>query len=164
MTFSSSASPTRASAGRTILVAGLVAGALDIAYVFVCFNKADPFAILRGIAAGLLGRDGVKDGGAGLALLGLGLHFVIALGAAAVFYAASRKLAFLTRYAVVTGPLYGVAVWLVMNLVVLPLSANPPKAFPPPNWVPVFVAHLVCVGLPIALVTRFLAPARPANR
>jgi hypothetical protein len=46
-------------------------------------------------------------------------------------------------------------VWLVMNLAILPLTAVPPKSFPPPNWIPVFVAHVLCVGLPIALVTRW---------
>jgi len=45
-------------------------------------------------------------------------------------------------------------VWLVMNLVVLPLSATPPKAFPSPIWIPVLIAHLTCVGLPIALLAR----------
>jgi hypothetical protein len=153
--------PRPGSASRTILLAGLIAGALDIGYVFVYFHNADPQLILRGIAAGLLGPS-ARQGGIGTAALGLGLHFVIALGAAAVFYAASRKLTVLTRHAWIAGPFYGVVVWLVMNLVVLPLDANPPKTFPAPNWIPVFVAHLVCVGLPIALVTRFTAPPRRA--
>jgi hypothetical protein len=39
-----------------------------------------------------------------------------------------------------------------MQLVVLPLTALPHKPFPPPQWWVVFIAHLVCVGLPIALV------------
>jgi hypothetical protein len=150
----------KAGAAATILVAGVIAGALDLGFVYLYFQPADRLAVLRGIAAGLLGRDGVKGGGVGIALLGLGLHFVIALGAAAVFYAASRKIVALTRYPWVTGPLYGVAVWLVMNLVVLPHSANPPKVFPAPTWIPVLVAHLLCVGLPIALAVRFLAPPR----
>jgi hypothetical protein len=148
------------SAGWTILIAGLIAGALDIGFVYVYFHPADRFAVLRGIAAGLLGRDRVKGSGLGIALLGLLLHFVIALGAAAVFYAASRKLTALARHPFVSGPLYGVVVWLVMNLIVLPLSANPPKTFPAANWVPVFVAHLICVGLPIALVVHLSARAR----
>jgi len=54
----------------------------------------------------------------------------------------------------ITGPFYGMLVWLVMNLVVLPLSATPPKAFPSPIWIPVLIAHLTCVGLPIALLAR----------
>lgn len=149
---------------RTILLAGGVAGALDIAYVMIYFNRGDPAAIarmLRGIAAGLLGAARVKDGGWGLSLLGLGLHFVIALGAATVFYAASRRLAGLTRHALSAGVLYGVAVWLFMKLVVLPLDANPPKLFFGPGWVPVLIAHLVCVGPPIALIVRKCAPVAP---
>src|SRR5262245_56358634 len=118
---------------RTILLAGLIAGVLDITYVFVYYHQADPFGILRGIAAGLLGPD-ARKGGVGTALVGLACHFVIALGAAAAFYAASRKLTGLRRWPWVVGPLYGVAVWLFMNLVVLPLDANPPKSFPAPNW------------------------------
>jgi hypothetical protein len=137
---------------------------LDIAYVMIYFNRGDPAAILkmlRGIAAGLLGAAAVKDGGVALSLLGLGLHFVIALGAAAVFYAASRRLPVLTRHALVCGVLYGLAVWLFMKLVVLPLDANPPRAFFSPGWVPVLVAHLVCVGPPIALIVRQCAPVAP---
>ena len=79
---------------------------------------------------------------------------MIALGAAAVFYAASRKLCWLTAQPWVSGPLFGVAVWLFMNLVVLPLSANPPRVFPGADWPVILAAHLVCVGLPIAMIVR----------
>ena len=143
---------------RCIAVAGLVAGVLDILYVIVYFaitvKGVGSTQIFHGIAAGLLGSKAAREGGATTAALGLGLLFVIALGAAAVFYAASRRWKFLLERPWVTGPFYGVLVWLVMNLVVLPLSANPPKAFPSPNWMPVLIAHLTCVGLPIAVLVR----------
>jgi hypothetical protein len=138
---------------RTILRAGLLAGVYDLAFVFVYFRPADPTSVLRGIAAGLLGPE-ARRGGDATAALGLALHFTIALGAAAVFFALSRKLAVLARRPILSGLLYGVTVWLVMYLVVLPLSANPPKVFPPPTWRPLLFAHLVCVGLPIALTIR----------
>ncbi len=141
---------------RAIGWAGLVAGVLDILYVIVYFalKGVGPEPVLKGIAAGLLGPAAARTGGLGMAALGLLLHFVIAYGAAAVFYAASRRLRILVEKPWIMGPLYGVAVWLVMNLAVLPLSANPPKAFPSPIWVPVLIAHLTCVGLPIALLVR----------
>ena len=141
------------SALRTIVSAGLLAGVYDITYVFIYYPTADPLGILRGIAAGLLGPE-ARKGGDGTAALGLACHFAIALGAAAVFYAASRRLPVLLRRPVVSGLLFGVAVWLFMNLVVLPLSANPPKSFPPANWIPILAAHLVCVGLPISFIVR----------
>lgn len=147
-----------ARAFRCIAVAGLAAGVLDILYVIVYFaitvKGVGPTQIFHGIAAGLLGAKAAREGGAATAALGLGLHFVIALGAAAIFYAASRRWKLLLERAWITGPLYGVGVWLVMNLVVLPLSATPPKSFPSPIWFPVLIAHLTCVGLPIALLVR----------
>jgi hypothetical protein len=143
-------------AARAILTAGLIAGALDILYVIVFYGVRGVPAtrILQGIAAGLLGREAAGKGGLATAALGLGLHFVIALGAAATFYAVSRRLRVLVERPVIGGLVFGVAVWLFMNLIVLPLSANPPRTFPPAQWMPVFIAHLVCVGLPIALIVR----------
>jgi hypothetical protein len=83
------------------------------------------------------------------------LHFVIAFGAAAVYYLASRKLGFLVSRAVVCGLLYGVAVYVVMNFVVVPLSASPPRGTPPraAMIVPV-IGHMLLIGLPIALAAR----------
>ena len=147
----------RASFAGTVAWAGLVAGVLDIAYVIVFYGiKGVPaMRILQGVAAGLLGRDAAMSGGWGAAMLGLTIHFAIALVVAAVFVAFSRAMRWLVAYPLVSGPIYGVFVWLAMNLVVLPLTATPPKSFPPANWMPVVVAHLLCVGLPIALVVRW---------
>lgn len=143
---------------RTILTAGLVAGVLDISYVFIYFHSVPPDAMLRGIAAGLLGPSAAQ-GGLGTAALGLAMHLSIATWWAAVFYGLSRQWPVLLRNPSIVGPLYGAAVWLVMYLVVLPLlSARPPRQFPPPGWVPVLVAHLLCIGLPIGWITRRMAP------
>jgi uncharacterized membrane protein YagU involved in acid resistance len=148
------------SAGRAIFWAGLLCGMLDIGFVILYYHEAGPRRILQSVAAGLLGRDAATAGGWPTALLGLFLHFVISYGAAAVYYAASRRPAFLTRHALVSGVLYGAAVWLFMQLVVLRLSAVPPRSFPPPAWLPVFIAHLTCVGPPIALAVARFAPRR----
>jgi hypothetical protein len=66
-------------------------------------------------------------------VLGVLLHFFIALSFAAFYYAASRRLTFLTEHPPVCGLFYGAAVEQVMNLLVLPLSAlharGPPISF-----------------------------------
>ena len=159
-----------ASPVRTIAAAGFVAGVLDLGYVIVFYGSKAALAgtatfgavaarIPKGIAAGVLGAPAALAGGAGTIVLGVALHFTIALGAATAFYAASRRWRSLTgRWWWSAGLVFGVAVWLFMQRVVLPLSAVPPKTFPPPQWLPVFIAHLLCVGLPIAGVTRRLAP------
>lgn len=132
---------------------GLAAGVLDITAAFVRWGH--PVGILKGIASGLLGPRAFQ-GGSGTAILGLGLHFLIAFSAAAVYYAASRKLDFLIQRAVLWGFLYGIAVYMFMSWIVVPLSAFP-KSKAPFSLTAVALSvltHMFCVGLPIALAVR----------
>ena len=155
-----SASPAfpleRSKSFRTILWGGLIAGALDITAAFVTsgLRGVGPIRVLQAIASGLLGAVSYK-GGFATATLGIVLHFVIAFGATAVYYAVSRKLSFLVQRAVVCGLVYGVVVYLFMNFIVLPLSAI---AFKPANSLSAVLTglsiHMLCVGLPISLAVR----------
>jgi uncharacterized membrane protein YagU involved in acid resistance len=136
-----------------ILWGGLLAGVLDITVAFIRWGK--PARILQGIASGVLGPAAFRGGMATVAL-GAALHFSIALSAAAVYYATSRKLAFLRQRAVVWGLFYGIAVYMFMSWIVVPLSAFP-NSKPPfslTSLVLSLLTHMFCVGLPIALVTR----------
>jgi hypothetical protein len=137
------------------LTAGLIAGILDITAAFLVYGRygAQPEQILQGIASGVLGPS-AYNGGSKTAVLGLALHFVIALGAAAVFYAASRKLKFLTRHAGISGILFGIAVYYFMQYIVLPLSAFQKGPFSLSLMIIGVVIHMFCVGLPISLTIR----------
>jgi len=86
------------------------------------------------------------------AALGLGLHFLIAFTAASVFYAASRKLSFMTQRPIISGILYGVAVYLFMYWLVMPLSNIRRGPFSWSNTIIAIITHMVCVGLPISLM------------
>jgi hypothetical protein len=147
----------------TIVLAGLVAGALDItsAFVILGLRRIGPTRVLQGVAAGLLGRSSL-EGGIGTAVLGLALHFFIALTAATVFYLASRRIAFLTRQPVVAGLLYGVGVYAVMNFIVLPLSAIKPHYTASGMTIGVLVIMFM-VGLPIALIVAKAKRAGPMS-
>ena len=142
---------------RAILLGGLIAGVLDITAAFVLSAPRGirPAVILRGIASGLLGRSAFQ-GGIGIAILGAFLHFVIAFGAAAVYVTTSRWLAILTRQAILCGLLYGIVVYLVMNEIVLPLSAFPFRGGHPSavNILISVVVLMLVVGLPISLSAR----------
>ncbi len=141
---------------KIILLAGLVAGILDIiaAAITTILRGRPPTRMLQSIASGVLGLDSY-NGGLKTAALGLVFHFIIATGWAAIFYAASRKLTFLVRQPIVSGLLYGIAVYCFMNLVVLPLSAFPHKMSFPLSSVLIGVSVIMfCVGLPIALIVR----------
>jgi uncharacterized membrane protein YagU involved in acid resistance len=150
-------SPQGQGAFGVVLRAGLIAGALDLTAAIVTFGLRGvrPIRIPQSIASGLLGAS-AYEGGFSTAALGVLLHFIIAFGAALVYYLASRRLRFLVRWAVVCGLLYGIAVYLFMNLVVLPLSAFPGKiSFQPSvQLLTGVVTLMLCVGLPIALVVR----------
>jgi uncharacterized membrane protein YagU involved in acid resistance len=152
----------RPSVSQIIAAAGLVAGTLDIADALIFFGLRGVPAvrILQGIAYGLIGRTSYTQGMRS-ALLGLLLHFFIATTVAAIYILASQKLP-LSNHPILFGSLYGVAVYLVMNYVVLPLSHVGLRPLPP--VVPLIngVGALVfCVGIPIALISsRFLPPAK----
>jgi len=109
--------------------------------------------LLQGIASGLLGPKAFT-GGLATALLGLLCHFVIAFGAAAVYLAASRAIPFLLQRAVISGVLYGVAVYFFMNRIVVPLSAAAHRPFSLKLMIIGVVIHIFCVGLPISLSVR----------
>lgn len=139
-----------------ILWGGLIAGTLDLTYACISWalRGVGPVRIMQSVASGLLGAESYQ-GGAPTAALGVALHFLILFIAAALYYAASRKLELLVRRAVVCGLLYGVAIYLFMNFVVVPLSAFPHE----PSFTVASVAlnvsmHMLLVGLPIALVVR----------
>ncbi|MFZ0640041.1 MAG: hypothetical protein WAN33_03075 [Candidatus Acidiferrales bacterium] len=135
-------------------VGGVIVGVLDLLYAIIVYSPHLPILIPQVIASGVLGRKSFQDGAAS-AVLGVVLQFTIALGAATVYYLASRKLTFLTRRAVLCGILYGAAVYLFMHLVVLPLSAAPHGHMPLAYAAAEFVEHWFCVGLPIALSVRY---------
>ena len=138
-----------------VLWAGFACGVLDITAAFIVYGffGAKPVPLLQGIASGLLGPKAF-DGGLATALLGLLCHFVIAFGAAAVYFVASRTFPFLIRNAAVYGALYGVAVYFFMNRVVLPLSAAAKRPFSMRMMIIGVVIHIFCVGLPISLSVR----------
>src|SRR5215469_13081928 len=101
---------------RAVLVGGMIAGALDLSAAFILYGWGVP----RGIASGLLGPS-ARQGGVGTYILGVCLHYFIALPAATVYSMTSRKLEFLKDHALVYGLFYGIAVFLVMHLIVIPL-------------------------------------------
>ncbi|HWW18975.1 MAG TPA: hypothetical protein VNY81_10155 [Candidatus Saccharimonadales bacterium] len=132
---------------------GLIAGSLDLTEAFILFGRRVPLVI----AGGLLGQPAFH-GGAGTYVLGVFLHFLIAFSATAIYYAASRKLDFLTEHPLVCGLFYGIAVELVMSYIVLPLSALHARGpYELHDVILGLVVHMVVVGLPISFSVRRFA-------
>lgn len=144
-----------------VLAGGLVAGALDIAYacVFWAVKGGVPARrIFQSVAAGVLGKASFAGGWA-TALLGLGLHFLIATSMSVAYYLVARRWPLLRQRAVLCGVGYGLLLYVIMNYAVVPLSAAGPGS-KDPLWIALSVAvHALLVGVPIALFARLALQA-----
>jgi hypothetical protein len=136
-----------------IAIGGLVAGSFDLTSAFIIYGVNVP----KVIAGGLLGRSAFR-GGAGVWMLGVFLQYFIATLAAAVYYVASRPLTFLKEHALVCGLFFGIAVYLVMNVIVLPLCAlHVTSPLPLHSLIQGLLVHMILIGLPIAYSVRLFS-------
>ena len=139
---------------QAVGIGGLVAGTLDLLQACIYFGWDIPLVI----AGGLLGRKAF-NGGAGTYVLGVALHYFIAISAAAIYYAASRRLTYMKESWLICGLFFGAAVDTVMRLIVLPLSAlHSHGPYELKDLLKGLVTHMIVVGLPIAYsMKRFAA-------
>jgi uncharacterized membrane protein YagU involved in acid resistance len=141
---------------ETVLIGGAIAATLDALDAVVYYSAAQnvaPWNIFRYIASGLLGTSAF-DGSMKTALLGLALQYTIAIGAAAVFYFVCLWWPALYEKPFIFGPLFGVAVFVVMHYVVVPLSRVTRREMSMgwPEFLDQIFAHTILIGLPIALM------------
>jgi len=136
------------------LRAGLLAGALDIvaACTINTLRGSTPMKVLQSVASGLLGSRAM-EGGWPTAALSLVLHFAMMLLIAWIYCAFARRLPWAREQPVLAGALFGIAVYAVMNAVVVPLSAFPHRLSYPPSTLAIGIAvHIICIGVPMAWV------------
>src|SRR6059036_1785641 len=116
---------TRLSATRAIVYGTLVVGTLDALDAIIFFglrSGATPTRIFQGIASGWLGRASPSYGIASVAL-GVATHYFIAFGIVITYFVVSRRIRMLTQHPIPCGIAYGLIAYLVMNRVVIQLSA-----------------------------------------
>jgi len=146
---------SRSSAFKTILIAGLVAGTIDIlaaisVYVLI-MKRITTTQLLQGIARGVFGKPAF-EGGIKMALAGLGFHFIIAFSFTIFYFFIFPFIPFLKKQRIICGLLYGIFVWCVMNLAILPLLHI---ADIPTKWDSMArgaIILMLCIGLPISLI------------
>jgi hypothetical protein len=139
---------------RAIVITGLIIGTMDItsAIIITLLRGGTIMRLMQFIASGLLGEQAFQ-GGLPIAALGLALHFLIAFGLVTVFYFVSRKLAFLRQHPMSSGIIYGLIVFAVMNLIVLPLSAAAARHSLSGDLIQIAI-HMFVIGLPTSLLLR----------
>ena len=142
----------------TIFLSGLIAGTLDILAAVIIYavvlEKTTAIKILQSIASGVFKKE-AYTGGPQMAWYGLGFHYLIAFIFAWFYFIIYPYLPFLKKNVILSGILYGILVWIIMNLIVLPIAFPllPEKHFDFPLLLSILIL-IVCIGLPIASITR----------
>ncbi len=138
-----------------VITAGLIVGTLDIlsafVYVFIKTGNFVPLSILKFVASGVFGKDASSDGSI-MALSGLLIHYLIAFAFTSFFFWLFPKIKALSKNKIVTGVIYGVFIWTVMNLVIVPLSNVPNRPFNLINAIINCGILIICIGIPLSLM------------
>ena len=148
---------------RLSLIGGIISGFLHFlvqqGIVFGLILKTPIISSLQFVASGIMG-DAAFAGGIATALFGLVLDFIMITIMAGVFVFSVDRIPLLRRNVIVGSILYGFGVFIVMNLIVLPLSAAP--ALPaPPVWllIELVLQHILLIGLPLGILVQRNAKA-----
>jgi hypothetical protein len=139
------------SVAKAIVYGGLTAASLDLLSADLIY-RVDLITVMHSIARGWYGPSAMS-GGADVAVVGLASHYAILTVAAAIFVLTSLRFPVLRRLWWLTGPAFGLGIWVVMHYLVVPYSH---AGQPIPDWplktkgMEELVGHLFLVGLPIA--------------
>ena len=145
----------------TAFTAGLIAGTLDIIAAAINYyikTGKDPIPMLKGIAYGAIGSSATK-GGIEMALLGLLIHFFIAMAFTFLFFLLAKQIPALVKIPLPIGVVYGILVWAAMRFIILPnlshIKQKPIVGQEAVNNAIISAAIIVvCVGLPVAFLAR----------
>ena len=149
---------SRSSFLRITVIGGLILGMLHLIiqswFVYSLVQKNPLISVLQYVASGAIGNAAFA-GGPATALLGLVLDFLMTTLMAGVFILGADRIPLLRRYVIPGSLLYGFGVFIVMNFIVLPLSAAPPLPAPP-MWlfIEMILEHLLLIGLPLGILVQ----------
>jgi hypothetical protein len=138
-----------------ILKAGLIAGTMDILaaciFVYIRTGHTHLRGILKFIASGVFGKAAL-DGGGPMIFAGLLFHFLIAGIFAAFFFWIYPRIQIASRNRLVTAIIYGIFVWCVMNLAIVPLSHVASRPITLSNALINTGILIVCIGIPVSYI------------
>jgi hypothetical protein len=144
----------RPSLVKTIVLTGLLVGSLDIITALTDYyisTGKDPVIVLKYVASGAFGKRAFA-GGTGMALAGLFFHFVIAFSFTVFFFWIYPKLSFLAKSRILTAIGYGIFMWVITNLIIIPLSSTPPGTFTTFKVIKSASILIVMLGIPLSFI------------
>ena len=141
---------------RAIMLTGLVAGTMDIVTAtswFTFRTGNSPVRVLEFISSAAFGREQAYSGSIWMSVTGLTFHYLIAYIWTCLFYLAYPRINLLRTNKFFIGIGYGLFVWTMMNLVVLPMSKIPAIPFDLKQASIAALILVLCIGLPISILS-----------
>ncbi|MBC9934298.1 hypothetical protein [Chitinophaga qingshengii] len=145
---------TRAFPAGIILLTWMMAGTLDLfsaCLQFVLMTGKSFVNVLLFVASGVFGTAAFS-GNPAMMWWGVLFHYIIALGFTLLFFGLYPRIPEMRRIPAVSGLVYGIFVWLVMNLLILPLTNIPKGPFHLVNVLVGMCILMVAIGLPMGLM------------
>ena len=135
---------------------GIIAGTLDILLAILWYaviqEKTTSLKILQSIASGIFGKEAFS-GGFAMGLYGLIIHYFIAIFFAFAYHHLARVLPNLKKHPYSAGIAYGIVVWCVMNLLVLPAAFGSIATMTIKSVLTGLLIIILAVGLPVSYLT-----------
>lgn len=138
-----------------ILITGFTAGILDITAAvihFVVKTGKEPIIIFKYIASAVFGSSAFTSPGLLMPPTGVLLHFIVAYLFTIIFFMIRKHFPATGKYPLVTGIIYGIAVWAIMNLIIVPMSNAPMQPLTIASAVPAALILIFCIGIPVSLI------------
>jgi len=141
-----------------IIRAGLLAGTLDglaASLNFYISNGKNPIIVFQYIASAVFGKTAYADTIV-YGLLGILFHYMVAFGWTILFMFTYPRLSVLRKNVFVTAVLYGLFVWIMMNMIVVPLTRIPVVPITIESALTQASILVVAIGLPLSwLASRY---------
>jgi hypothetical protein len=139
----------------TILWSGLLVGTLDIfaafANAYLSFDVG-PTSVLKYIASALIGPT-AHNGGTDMVIIGLLMHYAIAYFFTALYFFLYPRLGGASHNNILIGVMYGLFIWLVMNLAIVPFTKIPHQHIHIPQTIINMLILIVMIGIPLSVIT-----------
>ena len=139
-------------AWRVIFLTGFLAGTLD-AIAAIVISQATPAVVFKFIASGAFGAGEAFSGGNIMIFWGVIFHYLIAFSWTIFFFFMYPAVPLLRKNKYISGLVYGIFVWIIMNRVVIPLSEIAQRPFNLKGALTGMAILMVAIGLPISLLT-----------
>jgi hypothetical protein len=141
--------------GNSVLIAGFIAGTLDATAASIQYyinTGNNPARVFRYVASAAFGKEISTENLYGWAACGLVLHFLIAFSFTLFFFLVYPQVKKILPNKFLTGIVYGLFIWAVMNLAVVPLSFGRPVSIDINKAAIAAMILIAAIGIPVSFL------------